>query len=186
MFSATRKWFQWSCILLLAALTGCTSLDISRSPSINVNPYQRIAVLPFTNMTETPQADERASSITANLLRTRGIQSVVNYPVQTLKPELIPGVKRPIPRDKLLHWARKQGAQYAIYGTVTEWNYKVGLDGEPAIGITLDMIDAYTGRVVWSSVGSKSGGSRTALSSVAQELIGQMLGNLHVYTGQNR
>ena len=132
-------------------------------------------------MTETPQADERAGTITANLLRTHGVMSVVNYPLQTQKVSLIPGVKKPIPMSKLLLWAQNQGATYAIVGTVTEWNYKVGLDGEPAIGVTLDLINVYTGHVEWSAVGSKSGGSRTALSTVAQELIDEMLNNIHIY-----
>jgi hypothetical protein len=65
---------------------------------------------------------------------------------------------------------------YALTGAVDEWRYKVGIDGEPAVGLTLQIINLTDGdRVVWSAAGSKSGWSREALSAVAQKLIKDML-----------
>jgi hypothetical protein len=59
---------------------------------------------------------------------------------------------------------------------VDEWHYKVGIDGEPAVGMTLQIIDLAEGdRVVWSAASGKSGWSREALSAVAQKLIKDML-----------
>lgn len=161
-------------IFVLSLLTGCSSSQVNHSQPICVYPGQKIAVLPFRNMTETPQADERAASITADLLRTKGM-NVILYPLKSQQPTLIPGVKRIIPRGRLLAWAREHGAQYAVIGDVTEWNYKVGLDGEPAVGINLELINTYSEHTVWSAVGSKSGGSRTALSEVAVNLLDYML-----------
>ncbi|MDU7588518.1 MAG: penicillin-binding protein activator LpoB, partial [Acidovorax sp.] len=74
-----------------------------------------------------------------------------------------------------LAWAREQGVRYALAGTVDEWRYKVGVDGEPAAGITLQIIDVQSGDILWSGAGGKSGWSREALSAVAQKLIRELL-----------
>jgi polysaccharide biosynthesis protein PelC len=61
-----------------------------------------------------------------------------------------------------------------------EWRYKVGIDGEPAVGLTLKIIDLSNGRVLWSATGAKSGWSREALASVAQSLILNMVNTLNL------
>jgi hypothetical protein len=65
--------------------------------------------------------------------------------------------------------------RYALTGTVEEWRYKVGVDGEPAAGVTLQIIDVATGEMLWSGSGGKSGWSREALSAVAHKLIRSLL-----------
>ena len=77
-----------------------------------------------------------------------------------------------------MQWAQSTGAHYAMTGSINEWNYKVGLDGEPVVGISLQLIDLASKRIVWTAVGSKSGGSRIAVSTVAQQLINTMLNQL--------
>ena len=57
-----------------------------------------------------------------------------------------------------------------------EWRYKVGVDGEPAVGVTLEIVDVGTGATVWSGAGAQSGWSREALAAVGQKLIRNLLG----------
>lgn len=175
---------QWNgcrlflCIVFFVSffqLSACTTI---KNSCASIDASQTIAVLPFTNMTETPQADDRVSAITTDVLRTRGFRHVVSFPPARVKPSLIPGVKEPIPRERLLEWARSQGADYALTGSVTEWNYKVGLDGEPAVGVNMELINLKTGEVIWTAVGSKIGGSRMAVSQVGIDLIYRMLGSI--------
>ena len=66
-----------------------------------------------------------------------------------------------------------------------EWRYKVGIDGEPAIGVTLKVIDLTDGRVVWTASGAKSGWSRQALSAVAQGVLKDMLSGLKLVTAKS-
>jgi hypothetical protein len=63
-------------------------------------------------------------------------------------------------------------------GAVDEWRYKVGVDGEPAVGLVLQVIDLGTGNVVWTATGARSGWSREALSAVGQKLMRDLLGDL--------
>lgn len=79
-------------------------------------------------------------------------------------------------QEAALTWAREQGARYALGGSVDEWRYKVGVDGEPAAGVALSIIDVTSGDTVWSGVGGKSGWSRESLSGVAQQLMRDLLG----------
>lgn len=169
-----RKIYLYSILVILFTLIGCTTMQINHSAPIALARYSRIAILPFTNMTETPQADGRAAAITEALLRSEGF-AVIPYPNITTRPALIPGVKPVIPRAQLLAWARENHLPYAMIGTVNEWRYKVGLDGEPVVGITLELINVSNGQVIWTAVGSKSGGSRTAVATVAQRLVEDML-----------
>ena len=48
-------------------------------------------------------------------------------------------------------------------------------DGEPAVGLTLQIIDVASGDTLWSGTGGKSGWSREALAAVAQQLIRDLL-----------
>ena len=79
-------------------------------------------------------------------------------------------------REIALAWARQAGARYALTGSVDEWRYKVGVDGEAAVGVVLSIVDVESGRAVWSGSGAQSGWSREALSGVAQRLLRRLLG----------
>ncbi|CAN5269629.1 pellicle/biofilm biosynthesis outer membrane protein PelC [soil metagenome] len=157
-------------------LVGCVATQVNTSHPILLP--RSIAVLPFNNVTETPQADARAAAMVTALMYSRGF-AAITYPISSTKAALIPGVIPPPPRAQLLNWARERNIPYAVTGSVTEWRYKVGLDGEPVVGITLEVINVETGEIVWTSVGSQSGGSRTAVSTIAQRLLIKMLFNFN-------
>ncbi|CAG9220909.1 hypothetical protein BCAR13_420163 [Paraburkholderia caribensis] len=52
------------------------------------------------------------------------------------------------------------------------------MDGEPAVGLTFEVIDVQTGKVVWTGTGSRTGWSRDAVSGVAQKLERDLLSPL--------
>jgi hypothetical protein len=81
--------------------------------------------------------------------------------------------------EKKLEWARSQQIRYVLTGEVEEWRYKVGVDGEPAVGLTFELVDVDTGKTVWSGTGSRTGWSRSGLASVANKLIGDVLAPVH-------
>ncbi|GAA6120271.1 penicillin-binding protein activator LpoB [Acidovorax sp. FG27] len=158
-----------STLLLLSA---CSTIDRGQPPVLQ--PNATWVVLPFANHTETPLAGNRAEAIAEALLHARGVGRVQRYPASTQQEALFDSgdAKR---QEEVLAWARGQQAQYALTGAVDEWRYKVGVDGEPAAGVTLRIVDVATGNTLWSGAGGKSGWSREALSAVAQKLIRQLL-----------
>lgn len=169
-----KKWNGLICFLCLC-IAGCTEHIVNYSYPVPVNVNAKFAVIPFSNYTETPLAGERAMAITAALLESRGLQRMVVYQNHDSSNAVLPGMNRVASRAALIKWANRTAAQYVVTGSVTEWTYKVGLDGEPVVGIAIQVIDLSSNRIIWTSVGSVSGGSRVAVSTVAQKLINSML-----------
>ena len=166
-------------LLLLLALgaAGCTVMDRSRGNTVALEAGARWAILPLANHTETPQAGLRAEVILESLLRQRGLQSVERPPAAPVNDLLGESPDNKLRQDSQ-RWAAEQGIRYAITGAVDEWRYKVGVDGEPAVGLVLQIIDLKNGQVVWTATGAKSGWSREALSAVGQKLMRDLLGDL--------
>lgn len=158
--------------LTLTLLAACSTLDRSEAPMVSSKALW--VVLPFANNTETPLAGSRAEAIAEGLLRSMGINKLRRYPAALQQDALFePGDRKQL--DAGLLWAREQGARYALSGSVDEWRYKVGVDGEPAVGVALSIIDVSSGETIWNGVGGKSGWSREALSAVAQQLMRSLL-----------
>lgn len=170
------RWMAWVGALGAALwLAGCAVTDIGRAPQIARS--ETMAVLPIVNYTETPQAGLRAEAIAESLLKTGGMANLKRYPA-SLNPETL---FEPAEREavaKALEWAKGEKVRYALTGAVQEWRYKVGVDGEPAVGISLQLIDVNSGDVVWSATGSDSGWSRSSLSGTAQKLLRRLLSPL--------
>lgn len=167
------------CFLAMLA-AGCTTINYSAHKPV---PFaQEWVVLPFLNNTETPYAAERAESVATVLLYGRGLQRISHFPAAAKDEEqLLPdrGTRRLLDAQE---WARKKGVRYALTGTVTEWRYKVGLDGEPVAGVTLQVLDLQDGSVLWSGSGSKSGWSRDAVSAVAQQVMDALIRSIPIET----
>ena len=162
-------------IMLLAVmgLAGCSAINSGGTEGA-IDRNAKWVMLPIMNHTDVPQAGLRAEAIAEGILRAWGVGDLTRYPA-AMSPDTL---FEPAERKVLVEankWARGQGARYAVYGAVDEWRYKVGIDGEPAVGVALHIMDLQSNNVVWSGVGGKSGWSREALSAVAQKLIRELL-----------
>ena len=154
--------------IILYMTYGCAVIDHSRDPIIE--PQASWALLPIVNHTETPQAGRRAEAITEALLYSQGLTHLLRYPSTLQDESWLLGSDHKL-YESALRWAKDQKIQYAMTGTVDEWRYKVGIDGEPAVGVSLQLLDLNTNQVVWSAVGGQTGWSRESVSAVAQKLI---------------
>lgn len=158
-------------------LAACSTTIQSSASYEKLDKQAKWVLLPIANNTSTPQAALSAEAMVDHLLRHNGITSLVSYPSALSRDTLFEPTERKV-SDEAQKWAREQGAQFAVTGSVDEWRYKVGIDGEPAVGVTLKVIDLSNSRVVWSASGAKSGWSRQALSAVAQALLTDLLKTL--------
>lgn len=168
-------WFGMASVL--PVLDGCTTLDVQPAPELDMKGSW--AVLPLSNHTETPQAGLRAESILESLIRSAGVGNLRRYPANLASDTLFEPAERRVV-DQALAWARSEKLRYGLTGSVQEWRYKVGVDGEPAVGISLQLLDLQSGAVIWSASGSKTGWSREALSGVAQKLLAELTAPLAV------
>ncbi len=160
-------------LLATPLLFACSTVRTS-PPAEPLDRNATWALLPIVNQTETPQAGLRAEALVESTLRTSGIGNLRHYPVKLNPETLFEPAERKVAEDAR-QWAVQQGLRYGVTGNVTEWRYKVGVDGEPAVGLTLQIIDLPSGRVVWSGSGGKTGYSRESLAGTAQQLVNTLL-----------
>lgn len=168
--SRTVRFFFGVAALLVTA--GCSTISHKSEAPLSARGGWGIA--PLINNTETAYASERATAILGTLLRARGVESSVMHGAEK-SPEKIPNLHTLPPVTELVEKAKQNNLTYLLTGTVTEWRYKVGLDGEPVAGVTLQILDVQTGKTVWSGSAARSGWGRESLSGVGQQLLSSLL-----------
>ncbi len=170
-------------ILLTLSMGACSTAIQSTTNHDALDTQSRWALLPIANNTDTPQAGLSAEAMIEHQLHRRGIDNLLHYPVALSRDSLFEPTERKI-SDEAKKWALDQGVRFAVTGSVQEWRYKVGIDGEPAVGVTLKVLDLSNDRVVWSASGAKSGWSREALAAVAQAVLADVLASLKLTAAQ--
>ena len=173
-------------LVCTALLGGCgTFVSGGRTGSApmvqSIGSDDKVALLPVANFTDVPQAGLRVEALLEPALRKIGLRQLLVYP-PTLNPETLfePGERKAqLEAEK---WARTQGVRYVVGAAVNEWRYKVGVDGEPAVGLMVQVKDLESGLVVYSSAGGRTGGSREALSAVGLQLTAELVSGIRVDT----
>lgn len=166
------------CAFFMLCLNACSSVQYGMSVPLERN--AKWAMLPIANYTDVPQAGLRAEAIVEIVLHSLALNDLQHYPQALNSDSLFEPAERKVVLEAM-NWAKQRGVRYVVTGAVDEWRYKVGIDGEPAVGMTLQVIDLENNNtVVWSASGAKSGWSRDALSSVARDLISELLGDLNL------
>ncbi len=174
-----KRLFLFCAVAIACLLAACTTMIESTAKGQTFDAQALWAVLPVANNTDTPQAGLSAEDLIEHQLRARGIGKLLRYPATLSRDSLFEPTERKV-SDEALQWAKQNGVRFAVLGSVQEWRYKVGIDGEPAVGLTIKVIDLSSDEVAWSASAAKSGWSREALSAVGQALVMQMVGGLPV------
>ncbi|NPB06976.1 MAG: hypothetical protein GXO03_05155 [Aquificae bacterium] len=151
--------------LFLTFLEGCAEVVTAQKARLPKDGVY--AVLPFENYTETPLAGYRVASIAEGVLRARGYEVVRVWSYDVKEP-----TKEEL--EKLKREAQKK-ARYLVYGTVNEFRYKAGIDGEPAVSVSLFVYDAKEKKVVKGASASATGWSYESVGTVVHELLKKLL-----------
>lgn len=181
-----QKIIKTACIaplfFLLIALNACSVDQVYHGGALDNQ--ANWVLLPVVNHSQTPQAGERVEAILVSLLRSRGITNISHYP-KTPQSKMLMMLDDQSRYNAALKWALTQGFRYAITGTVEEWRYKAGLDGEPAVGITLRVIDLHPHTekspgqeplpVPWSATGARTGWGREGIAAATYTLLNKLL-----------
>jgi len=78
-------------------------------------------------------------------------------------------------------WARANGFRYGITGSVQEWSYKTGLDGEPAVGITLSLFDLKKNdQLLWAATASRTGWGSENLTETTTRVLQALLDGMEL------
>jgi hypothetical protein len=166
-----------SASLLLALLTACASASFHAGRTPTTERSASWVVAPLLNNTATPYAGQRAAQLVSALLAQRGVGAVQVAPAPADAGGL-PIDNGAGGQDAAKTFAQQQNARYLVRGSVDEWTYKIGLDGQPAVGFTLDVVDLGSGKVIWTGAASASGGSRQGVAVLAQETLDRLTARL--------
>ena len=161
---------------LLASIFSCSQYQISESPGIKKS--RTWIIMPLENNSNQPLATEKVEAILSAALFILSVD-VQMYPKSSAK-DLVSILDNQSRKTKANDWLATQEATYIITGSVNEWQYKSGLDGEPAVGITLELIDKTSKATIWKANGSRSGWGRENLTSAGQIVIEELLDGLEI------
>lgn len=173
----TFLYLLWLWVPVLLLTGACSSL--SSTPSVLLSKEGSWVLLPMSNLSQTATADRQAQSLIETELRTRGVQSLhIHTPAQAVSLRAL--LDDTAAMDKALSWARNSGFHYGLTGTINEWSYKSSADQEPAVGMTLKIVDLQSGQVLWQGNGARTGWLHKSLPVVANELIRDLLDDVRL------
>jgi polysaccharide biosynthesis protein PelC len=158
----SMKILNWRCVFLCLfffLLSACATTDIYRDPNMDFGSIQTIAVMPFANLARDNVAAERVRDVFMNKLLSTG--GVYVLPIG----EVARGVARAEignpgnpSTEEVIKLAGIIKAQAVITGAVREYGeVRSGTSSANIISLSLVMIEAQTGKVVWSGSSTKGG-----------------------------
>jgi len=129
-------------VVFILFLAGCSQKNINVSAiKQNILTSDMIKVVEFKNNTSTPLAGKKVSAIVEATLTNKGY-----------------------------YITNSNSAKYVVSGTVNEWRYKTGIDGEPAVSYSVTITSRQNGLVIFSGIGSKSADGYESLGTTAQDI----------------
>jgi len=124
-----------------------------------------ISLFRLHNYTDTPRAGMRASNIIEGILLAKG------FIIKSHITDKLPSMK------KARKIAKEDDSKFFMYGGVSEWRYKTGIDGEPAVSFQVSLYKAKNSKLVWSATGSDSDWGNSSIGTTAQDLLVEMMSN---------
>ncbi|WP_432736742.1 CsgG/HfaB family protein [Maridesulfovibrio sp. FT414] len=172
----------FSFLFLVFFIAGCSGTYMKDyvQPQGIASDARLVAVLPLVNLTTTPNAGRMVSDLLSTELysstRFKIMESTEMLSRVKGDEDDLEFVMEDVVAQKMGH---QLGVDTVIFGSVTEYQYKRGINQSPTVGINLKMLDVPSGKILWASSSSKTGGCffgcTESLNSVAQETLAEMV-----------
>jgi hypothetical protein len=184
--------FPGLALLFLLVSTGCaihSARVVYRDSNMDFGSIQNVAVMPFTNLTRENVAGERVRDVFMTMLQATGGVYVVP-PGEVARGISRSNIDRPMAptTEEVLKFAKIVTADVVITGTLTEYGeVRSGSTSANVIALSLQMMEAQTGRVVWSASTTKGGvtatdrlfgGGGEPMNLITQKAVDDLLGKL--------
>ncbi len=171
-------------VLALFLVSGCGSVQRTTAlDQVQLNSRARkVVVLPLVNLTSMPNAGR----IVGELLSTEIIAQTDFRMLERseMMEHLASGkneVEEVLEKSAAARVGRSLGVDTVIYGAVTEYRYKKGVDEDPVVGISVKMLDIPETRILWAESVTATGSmytGRTSLSALAHMMCADMVKTL--------
>lgn len=178
-------------IVLCLLLSGCASVpqDIFRDETMDFASIKTVAVLPFANLSKDQLAGERVRDVFSTLLMASGAIYVLPAG-ETARGILSSAVASPSNPsvDDAMKLSKALKADALISGLVREYGeVRSGTASADVISLSLQLIEAQTGRVVWSASTTQGGigwvdrllgGGGKPLNKVTEKAVNDLIDKL--------
>lgn len=155
-----RSVTRWSALaLLVAACAPAITSPVFRDANMDFGAIQTVAVMPFQNLSRDTLAAERVREVFINRLLSTGAVYVVpvGEVARAVARAEVAATSTPSPEDavKIAGLIKAQGV---ITGAVREYGeVRSGSTAANVISLGVQMLEAESGRVVWSASSTKGG-----------------------------
>lgn len=151
-------------LILIVAIGGCASHRAYVNPEADFGFYQRMGVVPFSNLSNDRTAAEKiTSSFTTELLMQGGIDLVNSGDFFRSVREVIRTEKTNYPEEfsseEALALGRAAQVEGVLVGAVRDYAMvRVGADEFPLVSVTIRLYDCQTGKIAWTYEITRRGG----------------------------
>ena len=175
--------------LLLLLLAACASERRYQDKSMDFAAVRTVAVLPFQNLTSATTAHERVRDVFSNMLLSTGALYVLPA------GEVGRGINRSgvavasaPSREEFIALSKMLAADAVITGVLKEYGeVRSGNSSANAISLSVQMVEAGTGKIVWSASTTKGGigffdrllgGGGDPMNKVTEDAVRDLLNQL--------
>ncbi len=148
-----------TCVVLTPSLCPAQVTDVYRDPNMDFGSIQTVAVMPLANLARDPVVAERVRDVFINRLLASGAVYVlpVGEVARGIAKLELPNPTAPTP-EEVVKLGPVVKADAVITGVVREYGeVRSGTTTANIISMSIQLIEAGTGRVVWSSSSTKGG-----------------------------
>jgi hypothetical protein len=148
-------------LLMLVGLAACahSKSGVFRDQNMDFGAIQNIAVMPLSNQTREQTAADRVRDVFINKLLATGAAYVL--PVGEVKRGITrAGISEPTAPspEEIIKFAGIVKADAVITGAIKEYGeVRSGTSSSTVIALSMQMLEAQTGRVVWAASSTKGG-----------------------------
>lgn len=160
MTNSTRCTVALLGLLVAAGCAGGPKPTRFTNPRFDFGFVERVAVLPFENLSNDRQAGPRATRLMlTELLATGALDVVEPGEVRAALDDLGSRGLQPS-TEEVQELGERLGVQALVLGTVTESEVvRSGSVGIPVVGLEVRMVETETGAIVWAATYTERGGS---------------------------
>jgi hypothetical protein len=163
-------------LCLTLGLTACSTVVYHGASGAGTVRVTRVLLPPFVNATDDDHAGRALTEMTGSALVEAGLPLF-----QTEESLLKSAADTAQGADgRYAELARTAGASHLVIGTVHEYRYKTDLDGDPAVGLTLRLVDAATGQTLWQGTGGNVGYAFASVTSASQKAVRSLVAQMPV------
>ncbi len=180
-------------LLALAACAGCATAGGGQvtyhDPNMDFGSLRSVAVMPFANLTPNTNAADRVRDVFITMLQATGAVYVLP-PGEVGRGMSRTGLASPVAptSEEAVSFAKIVKADAVIVGAVREYGeVRSGTTSSNVISVSVKLMEAQTGKVVWSASSTKGGvttfdrlfgGGGEPINAVTEEAVKDLLDKL--------